>query len=73
MLEAALEGTDANHEDCLVVGDRVSTDVALGERIGATTVLVQTGVDSDRELSECGFHPDHAINDLSAIREVLSP
>lgn len=42
------ERVDADPEECLVVGDRLGTDLALGDRAGMTTVLVQTGV-TDRE------------------------
>lgn len=59
-------------EECLVVGDRVDTDIALGERAGMTTVLVRSGVDNDAELGEDGPAPDHVIDHLGQIDRVLS-
>jgi 4-nitrophenyl phosphatase len=43
MLEAALAGLDVAPEDCLVVGDRLSTDIRMGLDAGMPTALVLTG------------------------------
>lgn len=43
MLDAALQGLDVAPEDCLVVGDRLATDIRMGRDAGMPTALVLTG------------------------------
>jgi len=54
-------------EDCVLVGDRLDTDVAMGERTGMTTVLVRTGVSSDADLADSDVEPDHVCDALSDV------
>jgi 4-nitrophenyl phosphatase len=61
----------AQPEDCLLVGDRLDTDIAMGERAGMTTVLVRTGVTDETTLSASDVQPDHVIDSLAAIDRVL--
>ncbi|WP_459880226.1 HAD-IIA family hydrolase [Halorubrum gandharaense] len=58
-------------EQCLVVGDRLNTDIELGERAGMTTVLVRTGVTDDATLVESDVEPDYVLDDLGEIDRVL--
>ena len=58
-------------EECLVVGDRLNTDVALGVRAGMTTVLVRTGISDDETLAAGDVEPDYVIDDLGEIDRVL--
>ncbi|HEX9821804.1 MAG TPA: HAD-IIA family hydrolase [Methylomirabilota bacterium] len=44
MLEVALEALGVGASDCVIVGDRVETDIAMGKALGLGTVLVLTGV-----------------------------
>jgi HAD superfamily hydrolase (TIGR01450 family) len=48
MLAAALDGLDVAPADCLVVGDRLGTDIRLGTNAGMPTALVLTG-DTQRD------------------------
>jgi len=57
--------------DCLVVGDRLDTDIALGERAGMTTVLVRTGVTDDRDLARSDVRPDYVFDSLADVRSIL--
>jgi 4-nitrophenyl phosphatase len=57
--------------DCLVVGDRLDTDIALGERAGMTTALVRTGVTDDRDLERSGVRPDYVLDSLADVGSVL--
>jgi 4-nitrophenyl phosphatase len=43
ILDAALTGLDVAPEDCLVVGDRLETDIRMGLAAGVPTALVLTG------------------------------
>lgn len=54
-------------EDLLVVGDRLSTDVALGERLGAETALVETGVTDADAVADADEEPDHVCASLEAV------
>ena len=58
-------------EECLVVGDRLNTDIALGERAGMTTVLVRSGITDDDAIDGAEVTPDYVIDDLGNIDRVI--
>ena len=58
-------------EECLVVGDRLNTDIALGARAGMTTVLVRTGISDDGTVADSDVEPDYVLDDLGDIDRVL--
>ncbi|SFR43332.1 HAD-IIA family hydrolase [Halogeometricum limi] len=70
--EMALEHLGVPPESVLVVGDRLDTDIALGERAGMTTVLVKTGVTDERTLAESSHAPDYVLDSLGDIERVLN-
>jgi 4-nitrophenyl phosphatase len=69
---AVLDALEVPADRCLVVGDRLDTDVALGDRAGMTTVLVRTGVATDADVHDCGVTPDHVVDSLADVESVLS-
>ncbi|ADJ15374.1 HAD-IIA family hydrolase [Halalkalicoccus jeotgali] len=62
-------GLDA--ADCLIVGDRLDTDIAMGECAGMTTVLVRTGVTDERALASATIDPDHVLESISDLGSLL--
>lgn len=70
-LELATDRLDTPPSECLVVGDRLSTDLALGARGGMTTVLVLTGVTDRSDIAGSDVEPDYVIDGLGDIDDVL--
>lgn len=68
---AAFDALDAPPERCLVVGDRLDTDVALGERAGATSVLVRSGVATDADVAVSPVEPDYVLDSLADVESLL--
>ncbi|WP_049983475.1 HAD-IIA family hydrolase [Halorubrum sp. BV1] len=58
-------------EECLVVGDRLNTDIALGERAGMTTALVLSGITNEADVADAAVSPDYVLDDLGEIDRVL--
>lgn len=54
MLHAALTGLDVDFSNCMMVGDRLSTDIRMGLDTGMATALVLTGETTLAELEELG-------------------
>jgi ribonucleotide monophosphatase NagD (HAD superfamily) len=54
-----------------MVGDRLDTDIAAGNRMGVYTALVLTGVSSQEEAESArsDFKPDRIIGSLSELLE----
>lgn len=71
MRELALERLDCPADRCLVVGDRLNTDIALGADAGMTTVLVRSGVTDDHRLSRATVPPDYVVDSLADLSGVL--
>ncbi|MDG5776683.1 HAD-IIA family hydrolase [Haloarculaceae archaeon H-GB2-1] len=69
-VDAALDRLDVPPSDCLVVGDRLDTDVELGQRAGMTTALVTTGV-TDAEAAATADAPDYVLDDLGDVTRLL--
>jgi glycerol-1-phosphatase len=49
-----------------MVGDRLSSDIAGGQRAGLATVLVRSGTDSE-DATGAEIRPDHIVDDLAAL------
>jgi len=71
-LSAALDRLGVPAEECLVVGDRLSTDLAMGDRAGMTTALVLTGVTDRADLPDSDIQPDYVIESLGEIGTILA-
>ncbi|MEF2967104.1 HAD-IIA family hydrolase [Paenibacillus sp. M1] len=63
----ALRQLRTSPEQCLMVGDRLDTDIALGKSIGMSTALVLSGVDTRESVMRTGIHPDYICSSVSAI------
>ncbi|RQG99978.1 HAD-IIA family hydrolase [Natrarchaeobius oligotrophus] len=68
---AAMDRLGTEPERTLVVGDRLDTDIALGERAGATTALVLTGIADRSDLSSAAVEPDYVLESLAAVETIL--
>jgi phosphoglycolate/pyridoxal phosphate phosphatase family enzyme len=70
MLEAALAALGVTAPECVMVGDRLETDIVMGKRCGLTTVLVLSGITQagDPRIAEVG--PDAVIG---SVRELIEP
>jgi len=66
-----LEYLDLPPQECLVVGDRLDTDIKLGTQAGMTTVLVRTGVTDDQTLADSPIDPDYVLDSLAGLEAVL--
>ena len=70
-LALATERLDTPPTECLIVGDRLSTDLAMGAQAGMTTVLVLTGVSDRGDIDGSDVDPDFVIDGLGDIGTVL--
>jgi len=62
---------DVELADCLMVGDRLNTDIVMGEEAGMRTVLVLSGVTDRAVLRSSSVEPDHVLGTLGELPEVL--
>ncbi len=69
--DLALDRLGVPAEDCLVVGDRLDTDLLLGERAGMATVLVLSGVTDRADLADSDIDPDYVLETLGEVESVL--
>ncbi len=74
MIETALKTMNKkreepiSREDCLMVGDRLSTDIKMGEAAGLTTAAVLSGVTDRQRLEKTEVQPDMV---LKSVEELL--
>ncbi len=67
IMEEALERLGLRAEDVVVVGDQIEVDVVAGRRIGASTLLVLTGVSKREDIERASIKPDHVLPSLEAL------
>jgi arabinose operon protein AraL len=71
MIETALERMGLPANRCLMVGDRLETDIRMGRSAGMATALVLTGVTRREEVGPPATHPDLILDDLSQLLPLL--
>lgn len=65
MADFALDRIGTPRGDCLVVGDRMATDILFGTENGIATALVLTGVTSRDDLDRFPYKPDFVLESIS--------
>jgi 4-nitrophenyl phosphatase len=72
--EAILRAACASPQDSVMIGDRLDTDIALGNRVGASTILVLTGVTSKAAADEAprDWLPTRIIGSLAELEEAVA-
>jgi HAD superfamily hydrolase (TIGR01450 family) len=53
--------------ESVIVGDRLSTDIAMSRSLGMTSVLVLSGATGEGELAGASHRPDYVIDGLGAL------
>jgi NagD protein len=67
MVRAALDRLRLPADACLMVGDRLETDILMGQRAGMATALVLTGVTRREDLDHSSVRPDHVLESIAEL------
>ena len=68
---AALLEFGADTDEVMIVGDDIDSDVRGGQAVGITGVLVRTGKYRPNDLETDGPAPDHVIESIRQLPELL--
>jgi len=67
MMEVAMERMGLPPERCMMVGDRLETDIRMGQRAGMVTAAVLTGVSSREDVARMTDPPDLVLENLGEL------
>lgn len=71
ILETALEKLGLPARRCMMIGDRVETDVLMGQRAGMRTALVLTGVTQRSQVENSRRSPDYILKTLAELPDLI--
>jgi len=74
ILQTALEVMGLKPEDCLLIGDRLETDIKMGKEFGMATGIVLTGVTDEKTLKEykhSPIQPDFVFQSIADVENLL--
>jgi 4-nitrophenyl phosphatase len=67
----ALEMLQLSKDSCLVVGDRMDTDVLFAKNAGMDSALVLTGATSRTDLAKYDYSPDYVFDSIADIEPLF--
>ncbi len=74
MIQAALDVMGLMPEDCILIGDRLETDIKMGKDFGIATGIVLTGVTDEKTLKESkhtSTQPDFVFQSIADVGNLL--
>ncbi|RLF31476.1 MAG: HAD family hydrolase [Thermoplasmata archaeon] len=69
VLEMATSRMGLKPSECLMVGDRLETDIVMGKAAGMKTALVLTGVTRREQLEASDVKPDYVLDSVAELIE----
>jgi len=70
MIQAAMDVMGLRPEDCILIGDRLETDIKMGKESGIATGIVLTGVTDEEKLKTVKHTPDQPDFVFQSIADV---
>ena len=71
IIEAALEIMGLKPNDCILIGDRLETDIKMGKESGIATGIVLTGVTDEKTLKESAIYPDFIFQSIADLQDLM--
>ena len=71
IIQTALEVMGLRPEECILIGDRLETDIKMGKNSGIATGLVLTGVTDEKTLKESSTQPDFVFQSIADVESLL--
>ena len=74
MIQAVLDVIGLRPEECILIGDRLETDIKMGKDSGIATGIVLTGVTNEKMLEEIkhsSFQPDFVFQSIADVENLL--
>jgi len=71
IMEVALERLGLPAARCMMIGDRLETDIAMGKQAGMATAVVLTGVTRREDVARMAAPPDLVLNHLGELPELV--
>jgi HAD superfamily hydrolase (TIGR01450 family) len=72
IMEVALNRLDLPPERCVMVGDRLETDMLMGQQAGMKTAAVLSGASTRQDVDRMQRPPDFVLENIGAIPQALS-
>ena len=67
MIRVAVDYMGLRPQDCVVVGDRLETDMVMGKKAGMAAAVVLTGVTTRESLKKSDIQPDYVWESVAEI------
>lgn len=74
MIQAVLDVLGLRPEDCILIGDRLETDIKMGRESGIATGIVLTGVTDEKTLRESkhtSIQPDFVFQSIADVENLI--
>ena len=74
MIQAAMDVMGLRPEECILIGDRLETDIRMGKEAGIATGIVLTGVTNEqtlREIKHTSMRPDFVFQSIADVENLL--
>ena len=71
IMDVALSRLDLPPERCLMVGDRLETDMFMGQQAGMKTAAVLSGASTRADVARMERPPDFVLENIGEIPRVL--
>lgn len=67
IMRKAIKKLETQHEESIIIGDRMDTDIVAGIESEITTCLVLSGITSQKEIDDYPYRPDYILNGVAEI------
>lgn len=72
IVQVALERLGLPPERCMMVGDRLETDIRMGQEAGMATAVTLTGVSRREDVAQMSLPPDYVIANLGELPALIA-
>jgi len=69
--QVALDRLELPAERCMMVGDRLETDILMGQQAGMATAVTLTGVSSREDVATMDTPPDYVVENIGEIPDLI--